>query len=191
MIVLLVEDENYYDYNFIAWVGNDIKKDVNMLFGSESSRLGEAIRKSAINQENYKYALTQGIAQVIETMEDEVDKLNLESSFNCNEARSGVKSHITNLTSISISAATVDAALERFTESTGIPIAVVVDYQENVFGRSISAPDIFSLLIAIGLIVLTIVLIVKAVKSRKDQAPENGGGGDSRDYDQSKYNTKY
>ncbi len=175
LIVLLVEDEKYYDYSFIAWVGNDIRTEINMMFGSSSSLLGQAIRNSAINQETYKYSLTQGITQVMETMQDEVTERSLDSSFKCEEERSGVRSHLVNKTSLSVSVATVDKSLEQFTDATGIPVVVVIDYQEAVFGRTISASDIFSLIIAIGLIVLAVYLIVKAVKSKKRE-----GDGDSQ-----------
>jgi hypothetical protein len=65
LIVLLVEDEEYYDYNFIAWVGDHIDRDINYMFGNEQTELGRAIRSSAIHSQKYKYSLGQGLSAAV------------------------------------------------------------------------------------------------------------------------------
>ncbi len=168
LLVLLVE-EDYYDYNFIAWVGDDIQTDINYMFGNESSELGRAIAGSAINGDSYKYSMGQGISQVMDTMGDKIEALGLDSSFICDEEHIGVDSHITNYTDLTINTATVERALDEFTTKTGIPVVVVIEYQEAVFGKTISGADIVSLIIAIALIALGVVLFVKFFKKRKQQ----------------------
>ncbi len=167
LLVFLVE-ENHYDYNFIAWVGDDIQTDINYLFGNESSALGRAIAGSSIHGESYKYSMAQGISQVMDTMGDQIEAMKLPSSFVCQEEHIGVDSHMTNYTDLTINETTVNRALDGFTEKTGIPVVVVVEYQEAVFGKTISAADIFSLIVAIGLIILAVVLLIRFLKKRKN-----------------------
>ena len=92
LIVLLVEDEEYYDYNFIAWVGDHIDRDINYMFGNEQTELGRAIRNSAIHSQKYKYSLGQGLSAVIDTMTSRVMAKGLDSSFICNENHIQVES---------------------------------------------------------------------------------------------------
>lgn len=165
LLVFLV-DKDFYDYNFIAWVGDDIETKVNYMFGNEQSELGRAIKSSAINSQSYKYSMGQGITQVAEHMQEKIVGLGLDSNFKCEEDRSKTDSHIKNYTDLQINSSTVDKALKEFTKETGIPIVVVVEYREEVFGKTISPTDILMIIIAIGLIILAIVLIVKAVKKR-------------------------
>ena len=188
LLVFLV-DKDFYDYNFIAWVGDDIETKVNYMFGNEQSELGRAIQSSAINSQSYKYSMGQGITQVAEHMQEKISALGLDSNFKCEEDRSKTDSHITNYTDLQINASTVDKALAEFTKATGIPIVVVVEYREEVFGKTISPTDIFLVIIAIGLIVLAIVLIVNAVKKRPKGDGDDGtyhrndsSGGYSGDY---------
>ena len=169
LVVLLVEDEDYYDYNFIAWVGDHVNRDINYMFGAEHTELGRAIRNSAIHSDNYKYALGQGLSAVVDTMTNHVSALELESSFTCGENHNQVESRLINRTSIAISDATVNKSIENFTEKTGISLVVVVANQEDVFGRAMTSGDILFSIIGIGLIVLAVVLIVKAVKDKNKQ----------------------
>ena len=67
LLVFLTEDEEYYDYYYIAWVGDHIVTDVNYLFGNEQTELGEAIGNH-VNASSYKYSLDSNLAQVVEAM---------------------------------------------------------------------------------------------------------------------------
>ena len=169
LIVLLVEEENYYDYSYIAWVGDHVDRDINYMFGAEYTELGRAIANSSINSGNYKYALTQGLSAVVDKMATHIKALDLESSFTCNEAHNQAESRLVNNSAISINAKTVDDALKKFTESTGISIVIVVEEAEAVYGRRMASVDIFFSLIGIGLIVLAVVLVVKGVQESKKQ----------------------
>ena len=68
LLVFLV-DKDFYDYNFIAWVGDDIETKVNYMFGNEQSELARAIQSSSINSQSFKYSMGQGITQVAERMQ--------------------------------------------------------------------------------------------------------------------------
>ena len=79
-------------------------------------------------------------------------------------------SHLVNLSTLDLTESTVNDALTRFTDATGIPAVIVVDEAEDVFSRSYA--DViwgFVILAAIILIaVLSIRQIVKAVRARKE-----------------------
>lgn len=171
LLVFLVEDEEYYDYNYIAWVGDHVNLKINNMFGSNNSELGRAISASAINSQSYKYSLDSGIASVVQTMQGHIESLGLGSSLTCQSEEGKVRSHLTNKTELDVTESTVNNALVAFTEATGITIVVVVDDIDEVLPKNI---DIFSLLVAIILIVVAIVLIVKAVKSRKKKDEDDG-----------------
>ena len=167
LIVFLVDDVEYYDYAYIAWVGDHINTDINLLFGAENTELGRAV-SSYVNLNSYKYSLDSNLAQVIERMELAVAETEGDSSFTCSEDRGEFKSHLTNKTDMQLNADTVDSALQSFTEVTGIPVVIVVDEIETVFGRSFSTDTIITLLISFALIIIAVVIIVKTVKSNKE-----------------------
>lgn len=132
ILLVVLTDDNYYDYYYIAWVGDHIATDINYMFGAEETELGEAM-SDAINEASYKYSLDSNLAQVIETMEENIAELGLDSSFKCQEEHVQVESHLTNKTGIDLTEETVNDALESFTETTGIPIVIVVQDADDVF----------------------------------------------------------
>ena len=132
LLVVLTEDENYYDYYYIAWVGDHIVTDINYLFGDNDTELGEAMADS-INENSYKYSLDSNLAQVVESMENEIVSMGLTSSFSCSENHAQVESHLTNHTNIDMTEDTVNTALQSFTDATGIPIVIVVEEISEVF----------------------------------------------------------
>lgn len=176
LIVFAVEDNEYYQYAYIAWCGDHIDTRISNMFGSNGTKLGNAISSSAINSNSYKYSLDSGIASVINTMQGHIAALGINSSFTCKTESVDYDSHLTNKTELDLTEETVNAALEEFTAATGIPIVVVVDDIDDIFPKTISASDIFSLIIAVALIVVAIVLIVKAVK-KKNSGGNDGNGG--------------
>ena len=182
LLVFLVEDEECYDYAFMAWVGDDVDPQINELFGSNASHLGRAIQNSAINSESYKYSLDSGIASVMRTMQGHVAALGLEDSFVCStKTTEDYTSRLINKTSLTLTEATVNRALTEFTEATGIAVAVVVEDIDEVFPRVASDFDVFSLVFAILLIVIAVILAVRGYrnykKNRKDGGNGNGDAG--------------
>lgn len=173
LLVFLTEDEAYYDYYYIAWVGDHIATDINYMFGNEETELGQAIADS-VNVTSYKYSLDANLAQVVEALEKQIVSQGLASSFTCDEDHTQVKSHLTNKTSLDLTEDTVNAALQRFTDATGIPIVIVVDDIVDVFKtdmpvRSASAVSVFTIVIAIALVVLAVWLIVRSIRKRNEK----------------------
>ena len=133
----------------------------------------------------YKNSLFSDLTMVIKTMKDI-----LLTSGNYpidTEGRvDGVDSAFVNKTELKMSEDSIKTALEEFTEETGIPLAVVVDDAEDVFGITSIAKDVIVLIIFFGLIILAIILIIRAIKNKKN----NGGGqGGADPYDN--YNRNY
>lgn len=172
LLVFLTEDESYYDYYYIAWVGDHIATDINHLFGNENTQLGQSISDN-VNVSSYKYSLDSNLAQVITDMKEAITSKNLESSFTCEEQHKQIESHLTNKTSIEMTSETVNAALKSFTDATGIPIVIVVDEIDNVF-PSQSTTQSFMLntqqygkYIVVGLIVIGFIAALLIINSRR------------------------
>lgn len=171
LIVFLV-DEDLYQYQYIAWVGDHVQKDINLMFGNNQTELGRVL--SASIGENFKYSLDSNLAIAIETMEERIVSKELDSSFKCNEEHVQVASKVVNKTALPLTEATINDALAQFTENTGIPLVIVIEDSQDVFGKQIAASSILTLLFAGVLLVVAIVLIVKTVKKSK-----NGNNGEA------------
>lgn len=167
LLVFLVDEEKYYDYYYIAWVGDHINTSINYMFGNESTELGRAV-SSSINMSSYKYSLDTNLAQVVETMKNHIVSRGLESSFTCEENHVQVMPHLSNNSSIDLTDETVNAAIVSFTEETGIPLVVVVEDITSIFPKQMTSGAIFALVISITFIVLAVYLVVKNIRKRKD-----------------------
>lgn len=187
VLIVFLANEERDGYYTIAWVGDNINYQINEMFGDEQTAFGRAMINS-INSEYYEYSLDSNLALAMNSMTNNISALNLKSSFVTEPtAESTVKSHITNKTSISITQATVNTALEAFTEETGITAVIVVDTMENVFGKNMPVGDIIFLVLMVGVIIFAIVWIVKTVKNRKN----NGGNGQNGQGQNNGYNNNY
>lgn len=173
LLIVFLTNDDYYDYAYIAWLGDHLVTKINLMFGNEYTEFGRAVN-ACVNSNSYKYSLDSNLAQVIETMEEHIVSAGLESSFSCKEDHAQVTSHLTNKTNISMTEETVNTALQSFTEATGIPAVIVVDTAENVFGKQMPASTVVTIVIAAAVLILAVVLIVRAVRKR---------GQDGEDYD--------
>ncbi len=176
MIVMLTGEDNN-GYYYIGWVGDNIRNGINRLFGNEYTKLGQAMHRN-INSTNYKYSLSQNLAMVAEDMTDEISSLNLSSSFN-KDVITTKKAALRNYTDLSINAETVESALSEFYDETKIPIVIVVEDAEDVFGRTLPWVDIIICLVLLAIAIYIIYVTVKAIKNRK-RANTDGYNGNSR-----------
>ena len=134
LLITVLVNEDYYNYYYIAWVGDHIDYEINCLMGNNDTALGQAM-ESSISSTSYKYSLDSDLAHVMQTMTRNVQALKLESSFNCSENHGAVRSHVTNHANIELTESTINGALEEFTDATGIPVVIVVEDMTDVFGR--------------------------------------------------------
>ena len=167
LLIVFLANEDADGYDCIAWVGDNVAYGINMLFGGEGSEFGNAVYRS-VNESYYAYSLDSDLASVMNTMKSEVESLGLDSSFksapgsDANHAESGFY----NYTGLSLTETTVKGAIDAFTEATDIPTVIVVDTVEEVYGKTVNGGDIAIVVISLGLAVLAIVLIVRAIKKR-------------------------
>ena len=179
LLLVVLVDEDYYDYHYIAWVGDHIHSDINKLFGNEQTEFGRAMNAN-VNVNSYKYSLDTNLAHVVEQMTKTIEQKNLTSSFYCEENHIQVNSHVTNKTDLAITEDTVNRALKEFTDETGIPVVLVVDDAEDVFGKTIDTGSILIVFLSVVMIGVAIYLIVKSVRQRKENGDNDDRYGDSR-----------
>ena len=180
LITFLIDDEEYYDFYYIAWVGDHIATDINHMLGNNDTVLGQAMN-ACINATSYKYSLDSNLAQVMEMMSRKIQALGLENSFTCTENHAQVTSHLTNHTNLDMTEDTVNDALAAFTDATGIPVVIVVEDMDAVFGRTVAntSGSSVSFVLILGLIaIVVIVLVVKKQRRRNfgdtyDNVPPN------------------
>lgn len=170
ILIVFLTYEDYNEYDYIAWVGDNIKYDINVLFGAEGTELGRAMY-SEVNQTSYKYSLDSNLAAVMRKMKEKIASLGLGSSFEKQYEHGGIKSHSKNYTEVALSAETLDAALVEFTDSTGIPVVVVVEDAVDVFGKTTPGSAIAVIVIAAIVLIVIIALIIKSAK--KSRAPRD------------------
>lgn len=181
LLITVLVDDDCYEYYYIAWVGDHIVTDINEMMGNNYTQLGQAMN-SSINQASYKYSLDSNLAQVMETMTEQITALGLDSAFSCAENHAQVSSHLTNHSALELTEATVNNALNAFTQATGIPAVIVVEDMADVFGRSTSSGNIAMAILLIVLVVLAVIAVVNIIRRRKEQEDGNGSR-DSRYHD--------
>ena len=188
ILIVFLTDEACENYYCITWVGDHIVTRVNDMFGGAGSTFGRAIENS-VNATTYVYSLDSDLARAIGRMEEAVTTLNTDVYHSCKEQHVQVEPQFVNRTSLDLTEATVTDALVSFTEKTEIPIAIVVDDMEAVFGRTMPGEYVMTLLIAGVFFAVGIFLIVRAVKEKRnwDKNHPNGknGGDDSQSGSQS------
>ena len=173
LLIVFLVNEDYYQYNYIAWVGDDIAKSISDKLGNNSTELGQTM-ESCINETNYKYSLDSDLAAVMDAMTAEIQGLGLESSLTCGTNHGTVQTTFVNKTDLPMTASTVENALERFAGATGIPVAIVVEDMEDVFGSGSSAQttqsssriSVWMVLVLVAAVVLVVFFIVKSRKGR-------------------------
>ena len=182
ILIVFLTNEEADGYYAIAWVGDNIRGEINEMFGDETTEFGYVMNGS-INAEYYTYSLDSNLATVMEKMSTRIKALGLSSSFRSPVASDeNFKSHLTNYSDVPMTKETVDSACQTFTEETQIPVVIVVDTMENVFGKTLPLSSIITVLMLLGVAVVAIVLIVKGAKNSKNGPKndgDNNGGGNN------------
>jgi len=168
LLLVFLTNEEADGYYSIAWIGDNVKTEISNMFGDETTEFGIAVLGN-INSEYYAYSLDSNLASVVDTMTGHVSRLGLESSFKKQSDHSVMSEpKLINNTSLSMTKDTVEDALVEFTAKTGIPIVIVVEDMEVVFGKTVTTTDWSGIILSLGFIALAIFLIVKAFKERKN-----------------------
>lgn len=134
ILLVLLTNEACDGYYTIAWVGDNIADEINNMFG-EYTEYGDALYNNI--DEYFGYSLDSDLASVVKEMTGHIANLNLDSSFYWESDRSNLaESKFVNMTSMDLTTEIVYQALVDFTDKTGIPIVVIVDSAEKVFGAT-------------------------------------------------------
>ncbi len=186
----MVTAENNYDFDWYCCVGYHITGRVNEMFGGNETEFGFAMINS-VDRQSYKNSLTRNLSDVVEKMQDKVTS-SVEDPLRCDETPSN-SSHINNKTSLNISNTVVDECLKSFTEETGIPMVIVVDEAEDVFGKYVPFSDIVRIVLSLIILGVAIVFIVRAVKRNKNgqngnNNSNNNNGNNNGGYNNNGYN---
>lgn len=192
LLIVFLANEEADGYDCIAWIGDNVKTDISSMFGDESTAFGASMLAN-VNYDYYAYSLDTNLAAVMEDMTDFVSRLNLDSSFRKQYSHEyAPKSEIINKTSLDISPTVVNDALAEFTEATDIPTVIVVDYVENVYGKTVRTSSILTIIVCILIAALAIFMIVRAIRERNNRGGSGGyrnDGGSGNGYNQR--NTSY
>ena len=182
ILIVVLTNEESDGYYCIAWVGDNINDNINRMFGDETTAFGQSIIASV--NDYYAYSLDSNLAMVMTTMTEKVADLGLDTSFKkIYSHEKSPASHLVNYTELSMTEETVNDALVAFTEETDIPVVIVVEDMEAVFGKTMPAEDVFILLVLGVLAVVAIVAIVRVVKNRSKFKQGNPEDDDKNDRD--------
>lgn len=165
LITFLVEEGDYYNYQYIAWTGHHIRENVRDMFGGDYTALGQTIA-AHINGASYKYSLDINLSDMVDDLRQQITVMGSDH-YTCQEDRSALSSHLVNRTNISMSEETVCAALQRFTEETGIPLVLVVENSDAVLPVQYPVGAAIALVLFIAVAVLVVVLLVRRYNRRQ------------------------
>lgn len=167
ILILFLVNEECDGYYTIAWVGDNIKSDITDMFGNEYTEYGQKIRSSISNY--YKHSIESNLRNVVNGMEQHVLDLNLKSSFIKQNGNHTYNSHLTNKSNLQIDDGIINEALVNFTESTDIPIVIVVEDIDDVFGKTIQTKDIITVIIAFAIGGVAIYFVIKSFKEQNGE----------------------
>ncbi|MBQ9784868.1 MAG: hypothetical protein IJW29_05145 [Clostridia bacterium] len=174
LLIVFTVYEGYDGYECIAWCGNNLRYEINEMMGSEGSEFYQIVRGS-INENYYENSLTSDFKAIIGKLNSAIKKKGLSTSFDdkTTDRTNAVESHLVNYTELVIDEGTVNAAMQTFTEETGIPVVIVVDTGENVFGKTIPLINIITLVVlvpATGFLAYVIIRnLIRKGKNKKEK----------------------
>lgn len=132
ILLVFLTNEACDGYYTIAWVGDNISDEINYMFGEYTEYI-EAVYNNV--DEYFAYSLDSDLADVVDAMTKHVTDLGLESSFYWESDHSNLaESKFVNMTTMDLTTEIVHRAISDFTAKTGIPMVIVVDSAEKVFG---------------------------------------------------------
>lgn len=181
LLIVFSTVEGYDEYRVQAMIGNNIIDGITYMFddGAEFSR---ALEKHLL-ADDYSTSLDRCLYSAIDSITQSAQ--NYPSSFlkeqTVDHRSSAVINRDENLKGFT--GEYTQAALDAFTEETGIPVVLIIEDEEDIFGRGVPAYVIVSGLISLGFCIFGTVWIVKAVKAKKQShtAGQSPGGTDYND----------
>ena len=181
LLIVFTTTEDADGYYTIAWPGDNISNQINLMFGKDGA-YGTSIRKN-VNTKDYKYALDKNLSMVIDEMASQASRY--ESFIEKTDGERAPSKVINRDEDLDFTVTTVQKSLDNFTEETGIPIVLIVDDEEDVFGKTFPVGTVVLGVIGLAFATFAIVWIVKSVKAKKNGPSGRGndtpGGTDYND----------
>lgn len=163
ILLVFTTTEDADGYYTIAWAGDNISNEINLAFG-ENAAYGTSLKKN-INTKDYKYALDKNLAMVVDDMRKTAKQY---EPFDVPSEGERAPSKVVNGdTTLDFNTKTVQDALDKFTVETGISIVLIVDNEEDVFGKTFPVGTVVIGVISIGAITLAVIWLVKSLKNKK------------------------
>ncbi len=186
ILIVFTTNETFDDYYAIAWVGDNISTKINLMFGDESTEFGAAMNRTILLENGgYKASLDKNLAMMIDLMKDYASGY---TSFIKESSSPHAEGQIINRDEdLSFTEETVKTALDDFYAETGIPISIVVEDEEDVFGKSIPVSYIISGVFSLGICVFAGVWIYKSVKAKKSAKRQEENKANGTDYNDPRY----
>lgn len=174
LMIFVFTYEDNQELAYVAYPGDNIKGSIGDKFSSNGT-FGNLMDKT-VNIDNYKYSLSKDLAKVMDSMTSEIENLNLKSSFDVEHDLSKMpESKLIDKTQLNLNEETVNGSLERFTESTDIPVAMVVVSAEEVFGKTMPVGNIIIAIVTLAIIGFCVYYMTKNIQKRKAMEKDFGG----------------
>lgn len=123
LIVFLIDDEEYYDYYYCTWIGNHVSGKTANLLGVGDSTLNDVFESNIAY--DYSNSIGTDLAKAIYQLSSKAID---DNGLTCTEAiDSNISSYVDNHTKLYIDQATINVALKKFENKTGVKLVLVVD----------------------------------------------------------------
>ena len=140
-------------FECISWIGNDIPRNINLMFASEEI--------SQDLHDYYEYQFAQGVAMSIIGITDD-----LKNQFPNSDDDADVRySKTYNKSEFSFDENTINKALVEFTKLTGYNIAVVVEDGKDIFQTQMDLVKIVGIIFMIILVVIIFMVISTTINN--------------------------
>lgn len=131
LLTFLVYDD-HSDFSYIAWVGDHINDATFALLGGNETVLGRTLERYV--QYGYENTLSDDLSRAIGSLAGEIVAASPNGAYLCTDVHSAPSDPLVNDASLSLDEELLRSALREFTNTTGIPIVLVVEDAADIFG---------------------------------------------------------
>lgn len=174
LMIIILNYEDNQSFSYVAWIGDNVDNRVNDLFAS-NGEFGRAM-ESTVNVDNYKYSLSKDLAKVIYNMADKIESRGYDSFVKEHDMSGAPMPELINNSALSLNEETIEGALFDFQVRTRIPVAVLVEEGEAVFGKTMPVGNIIFAVITLIIIGVCVYYIVSKIR-RKNRISNDLGSG--------------
>ncbi len=185
ILIVFTTTENFDGYYTIAWAGDNISTKINLMFGADAE-FGDAMDRCVlVDNGGYKSSLSRNLAMMVDLMRDSISGY---TPFVKENSAPHAEGQIINRDEdLDFNTETVKTALDAFTEETGIPISIIVEDEEDVFGKGIPPSTIIWGIISIVICIFAGVWIYKSAKAKKAAKRSEENRRNGTDYNDPRY----